>query len=885
MSRTRSLTLAGARWTAGLWRRRPVLTAGAAVSVALAVAFVASLGAFVSASRASLTTRAAKSVSVDWQVQLTPQGSASDITHALARVPGIRAVLPVSFAHVPALSASNAGVLRTTGAAQVVALPVDYAAHAPRQVRYLVGSRQGVLLQQQTAANLGARPGDVISVHGVDGTSTALHVDGIVDLPSADSFFQVVGTAPGLGANAPPDNVVLVPPSQFAALTGGGEVVRQFHVILDHAALPSDPAAAVTAVTERANHFQADVAGGALIGDNLAAALSGAREDAIYAQLLFLLLGLPGLALAAVVAVLVVGLRGDRRRRETGLLFLRGATPRMVIGLVGGETVTTALAGVALGLPLALLAVHAALPTGTAVSVGWMVVASVTGLVLAAATQVVPVVRAASRLRTEPVTQAVARVPSVRQPWPLRAGLDAILLGVAAIVTVLSARGGYHVVVVPEGVPVASVNYAALLGPALAWPGLVLLAWRATAFVLARLSGETARGRTGSAPELVAATLRRRRQVIARGAAGLAAALGLGASTAIFAATYDQQSHLDVSLTVGADVAASRTPGAPAVHTAPAALVRAPGVQSVEPLVHRFAYVGPDLQDLFGIRPTTIATVASLQNSFVPGSTIAAVMRALSRTPDGVLLSAETLRDYQLHPGDLVRLRLPVGPDGTYQPIAFHVVGQVSEFPTAPKDSFIVANAAYVNHVTGSDAVSAFLVRSSTPAATAAHLRTGLGLGWRVTDVIGARNTVTTASGLAATDLGGLARLELGFTVVFAFACSALALALGIVERRRGLVVLAALGASPRQRGRFLSAEGRALLGGGVVGGAVVGGVIGYLLVKVLTGIFDPPPDGLVVPAGYLVGLAASVVVVGLAVLSAAGRVAGRAGPSQLRDL
>jgi putative ABC transport system permease protein len=98
-------------------------------------------------------------------------------------------------------------------------------------------------------------------------------------------------------------------------------------------------------------------------------------------------------------------------------------------------------------------------------------------------------------------------------------------------------------------------------------------------------------------------------------------------------------------------------------------------------------------------------------------------------------------------------------------------------------------------------------------------------------------------------------------------------------------VVLAALGANPRQRGSFLSAEGRALLGGGVAGGAVVGGVIGYLLVKVLTGIFDPPPDGLVVPVGYLVGLAASVVVVGLAVLSAAGRVAGRAGPSQLRDL
>jgi putative ABC transport system permease protein len=288
---------------------------------------------------------------------------------------------------------------------------------------------------------------------------------------------------------------------------------------------------------------------------------------------------------------------------------------------------------------------------------------------------------------------------------------------------------------------------------------------------------------------------------------------------------------------------------------------------------------------MFGIRPQTIANVASLQNSFFPGSTIATAMRALSHTPDGVLLAAETIRDYQLHPGDSIHLRLPAGPGGNYQAFGFHVVGQVSEFPTAPKDSFIVANASYIDQVTRSDAISTFLVRSSSPTETAAYLRSHLGTGWHVTDIVGARTSITTASGLAATDLGGLARLELGFTVVFALACSGLALALGVAERRRGLVLLAALGASPRQRGRFLLAEGRALLAGGVLGGAAVGGVIGYLLVKVLTGIFDPPPDGLVVPAPYVAGLGAGVVIVGLAVLAAVGRLASRAGPSHLRDL
>jgi putative ABC transport system permease protein len=257
----------------------------------------------------------------------------------------------------------------------------------------------------------------------------------------------------------------------------------------------------------------------------------------------------------------------------------------------------------------------------------------------------------------------------------------------------------------------------------------------------------------------------------------------------------------------------------------------------------------------------------------------------MASTRDGVLLSAETLRDYLLHPGDLIRLRLPVGPSGIYMPISFHVVGQVSEFPTAPKDSFIVANAAYIDKVTGSDQISAILGRSSTPRATSAALRSALGGGWRVSDVISGRNSVTTATGLAATDLGGLARLELGFAAVFALACSALALALGVAERRRALVLLAALGATARQRRRFLASEGRMLLAGGLVSGAVVGTVIGYMLVKVLNGIFDPPPDHLVVPTGYLAVLGITVVSAGLAVLAIAGRYAARAGPSELRDL
>jgi putative ABC transport system permease protein len=337
---------------------------------------------------------------------------------------------------------------------------------------------------------------------------------------------------------------------------------------------------------------------------------------------------------------------------------------------------------------------------------------------------------------------------------------------------------------------------------------------------------------------------------------------------------------------VGSDVAVVQPPGARVDPRAADALRSAPGVRAVEPLQHRFAYVGSDLQDIYGVNAATFAGAAPLQDAFVPGSTISRVLATLQRTPDGVLLSAETLHDYQLHSGDLIRIRLQTGADKTYRPVPFHVVGQVNEWPTAPKDSFIVANSGYLSQVTGSDTVATFLVSTRRPVATAAALRTRLhGTGAQVQDIRTARSQVQSASGLAAADLAGLSRLELGFAVALALACSALALLGGIVQRRRALVLLAALGATTRQRGRFVGIEARTLVLAGLAGGAVSGAVIAYLLVKILTGIFDPPPARATVPWPYLTWVVGMVVAVTVVVVSVVGRRVARAGPSDLRDL
>lgn len=79
-----------------------------------------------------------------------------------------------------------------------------------------------------------------------------------------------------------------------------------------------------------------------------------------------------------------------------------------------------------------------------------------------------------------------------------------------------------------------------------------------------------------------------------------------------------------------------------------------------------------------------------------------------------------------------------------------------------------------------------------------------------------------------------------------------LVLALGLVERRRTFAILTALGAKKAHLGAFLWSEGLLIqLGGGVIGMALGFGVA-QMLVTVLTGVFDPPPEVLTVPWAYL---------------------------------
>jgi putative ABC transport system permease protein len=272
----------------------------------------------------------------------------------------------------------------------------------------------------------------------------------------------------------------------------------------------------------------------------------------------------------------------------------------------------------------------------------------------------------------------------------------------------------------------------------------------------------------------------------------------------------------------------------------------------VEPMQHRFAYVGADLQDLYGVRPGTIGAAGKLQNAWFSGGTASSLMQTLAKQPDGILVASETVTDFQLRPGDLLRLRLQDGRTKALRTVPFHYVGVAKEFPTAPTDSFLVANADYVAKATGSDAVGSFLLQTdgTSPRTVAARVRGLTGATAQVTDITDSRRVV--GSNLTAVELSGLTRVELAFALLLAIAATGLALALGFQERRRMFAIASALGARQRQLGAFVWSESAYVTGGGLVLGAALAAGLSVLLVKVLTGVFDPPPDVLAVPWGYL---------------------------------
>ena len=843
---------------------------GAAVGLALPVALLASLGTFVVASSESMARRAVASLPVDWQVVVAPGADPPMVIDAIGKAARYSSLQSVGYADTDGFSATTGGTSQTTGPGKVLGLDADYRRIFPGQIELNLGSWDGVLAASQTAANLHIAPGDTVTIQRVGMNPVDVKIAGVVALPNADSMFQAIGVSKNLAPQAPPDNVLLMPMQQWHAIfspqsSARPDTVRtEIHVRFDRSILLPDPSAAFIQAQRTANSFEARVAGSAALTDNLAAQLDAVRADALYARVLFLFLGIPGVVLALLVTLAIASSGSERRRREQALLRLRGASRPQVLRLAAIEAAATGGLGVTIGLVLAVM-----ITLGwwrlddLRLAVPWLIPVGAVGLGFGIAASLVPAWMDATR-----TSISAARAEVDRQTSPLwqRLYADIAILAVGAIVFWAVARSGYQVVLAPEGVAQTSVHYEAFLAPLCLWIGAGLLWLRLSRWILGpghRLVAVLLAPFSAALAPIIAASLSRQRRRMARGVALVALAFAFATATAIFNSTYNAQSRVDAELTNGADVSLTGTTTHPAGEFLPK-LRSIPGVVAAEPMMHRFAYVGADLQDMFAINAATIGKLTTISNAYFANHDAANSLALLVKTPDGVFVSQETVDDFQLQQGDRLNLRLQNASDHQYHVVPFRFIGIVREFPTAPKDSFLVANADYIARKTGTDASEVVLLRTSgdTDAVAAAARKLAATQGGAKVTTLGETQALISSS-LTAIDLRGLTALELAFSVLMIASVTGLVLTLALAERRRSFTILSALGATPRQLGAFLWGEGLFIVVGGAIMGTVVGFGIAYVLVALLSGVFDPPPQALSVPWPYLTAALVTALVCG----------------------
>ena len=261
-----------ATWTLGLLRRRRGRLAADRRRRRRRGRAAGLPGRFLAAAQATMTARAVRSVAVDWQVEVQPGTDPVDRSGHRARPHRTskrrcRSDSPIHRIRSP----PTGGSTQTTGPAMVLGIPPNYREQFPGAIRTLVGADNGVLLAQQTAANLHAAPGDTIQHragrHRRRSTSSSTESS---TFPRPTRCSRRSAHPPEPSRTAPPDNVLILAPSPVARRVRPAGRAAGPTWSAPRSTPPSttrcraDPAAAYTQVSGAAHNLEARAAGGAL---------------------------------------------------------------------------------------------------------------------------------------------------------------------------------------------------------------------------------------------------------------------------------------------------------------------------------------------------------------------------------------------------------------------------------------------------------------------------------------------------------------------------------------------------------------------------------------------------------------------------------------------
>jgi len=151
-------------WIRGLIGSRQGRLFGAMLGVGITVGLIVAIGTFTANASRGMTARAIAGVPVDWQIEFFPGADRAAILADLNQAAHPTASAMVGYAAVAGFKATTGQTEQSTGTGKVLGLPPNYLQTFPNQIRLLVGTWNGALLAQQTAANLHVGVGDVVSI-------------------------------------------------------------------------------------------------------------------------------------------------------------------------------------------------------------------------------------------------------------------------------------------------------------------------------------------------------------------------------------------------------------------------------------------------------------------------------------------------------------------------------------------------------------------------------------------------------------------------------------------------------------------------------------------------------------------------------------------------
>jgi putative ABC transport system permease protein len=668
---------------------------------------------------------------------------------------------------------------------------------------------------------------------------------------------------PGLRADAASKTPTAQPP------------VSELHVAIDRRLLQADPAKALVREQGLRRTVERLAPGDLSAIDNLNSALSRASRDAIMAKGLFLLLGLPGVLLAAAVARYAAGLLAEGQRRERALLRARGFGPAALRRSLALSTVVIGLGGTIVGLVVGGVAANALLPLSH-VGGRSFVLSVVLAVVTAAATAAAAIYVPGRRSLVEEVADERRSMVEGKAPRWLVARADiALLLGSGIVALVAYFAGGYKVTAAASEGQSVALSFFFLLCPLFAWLGVTLLVARGLLGVAGRLGRRRGDsnlvGRLGR--RTLSRSLIRRARPAVSGVCVIALATAFTVALAVFVTTYRHEQRVDARFVTGGDLRVALGATTNSRQDLESRL-RVPGVTAVSPIASTpSAQVGNEKNLSFaGIDPTRFGQLQVLESGFSNQTTPSQALAALANDPNAVLMDRETAKTLNLHVGDVVRVDLPNVAQGRPISTRVRVAGIHIYFPGFPTGVDFIGNLSTFEKVTGAqvDSYGLRIAPGTDPRAVATALDAGPGrdLALRVDTTKTAINR--DQSTIAALNLGSLGSLGRAFGLVLGATGAAVFVFGVLLTRRREHITLRALGLGLPKVAGIVLGEAAAVAGIALVVGTAIGVGMAAIDVQILRSLFVIPPHGLTAGVTGILG-PTGIVVVGVALALIAG--------------